>query len=647
MKILHDMIRTALPVLLALALAAACSIDITPETEAGSATSHNLQLVFSIPNRATVTPFTKTIDAITQTGSQNYFHGMEKITLIPFRVTRTVAAGDPKNGAIPQLDDLPADSRAATNYAFVYPNFPFVPLGTSSFLLYGCAPGITQSGETTDSPTFKLRNGSLIAAGLGSQTPSGISFSPEQIWTNANAYPAEAATMIGLLNQVVNTTFTQDNLQTYNTLSYGVRDGVAYTATWLEIVTASSSRLASIFNHFVNNVNSEYKVFGASGNLTAATLAGLYRALNSYNPDNESNANDQVTQGNLVYRRVSGSTIDPYTWKEVYAGIRTALMTKIASLCQNLDTNPVLADATLRNFPMSYGLPDGAIGARWNAGTNAFEAVAQGTKNAINKYCYPPRLWYYDNTRIQTSTQSDNVDQYQPASPQRYDRWNTILSAYTSGITVVQETQAIALVEPVQYAVALLTVTLKQTTATLLDATADPDLAVTVGTDKFPLTALFVGSQRQQAFDFTPLSSADDFVTYDGNLNQTVYLSSAGNSAQVNTLVLQTLPGEDVYIAAEFQNNSGDYFVGQDGVVPNGGKFYLLGQLEFSQGSGNASHTFNSVFEKDFRTNITIGVSSLAKARNVIPNLSTPQLDLGVEITLDWQQATSTNVPMY
>lgn len=37
--------------------------------------------------------------------------------------------------------------------------------------------------------------------------------------------------------------------------------------------------------------------------------------------------------------------------------------------------------------------------------------------------------------------------------------------------------------------------------------------------------------------------------------------------------------GEKVNFALEFTNNSGQAFYGKDGLVPVGGKFYLVGQL--------------------------------------------------------------------
>ena len=169
---------------------------------------------------------------------------------------------------------------------------------------------------------------------------------------------------------------------------------------------------------------------------------------------------------------------------------------------------------------------------------------------------------------------------------------------------------------------------------------------MTVGATSFPLTSLFVGGQRQQIFNFTPNSTADDYVSYDPEM-PTVYLSTSDDTGPARTLVLQTNASEDIYIAAEFQNNSGTPFQGLDGVVIEGGKFYLLGELKFSTGASSGGQSFNSVFLQDYVTSATLSVTSLANARNVIPNMKVKQLDLGVQVTINWLQSTSTTVPMY
>ena len=123
-------------------------------------------------------------------------------------------------------------------------------------------------------------------------------------------------------------------------------------------------------------------------------------------------------------------------------------------------------------------------------------------------------------------------------------------------------------------------------------------------------------------------------------------------------LALETAANTPIYVAVEFLNNSGQDFVGFDGVVPEGGKFYLVAQLDPASATeaANAAATGNKVFKQDFKTiaNFTIsaGISNtdpswvdgttentggLGAAYNTIPDLRTPKLELGLSVNLNWQ----------
>ena len=654
MKILQDILQTALPVLLALALAVSCGIDLNgggEEPDNGSRTGTPIQLTFSVPNSATAK--TKAIDAVTQTGSQNYFHGMADIRLLPFNVTRPITASDNRLGAIPSIGGLSSDSYQASNYAFLFPNVPFIPVGTTSMLVYGLSAGTGDEGTTA----FKRRYGSLPASNLNAQRPNDITFSPELIWTSS-AFPSEAATLAGYLTTLANKTFTA----TYHYDTGGGRwHSVPFQLKWKDAPVGSG--LDDIFNRFVNKTNDAYSLMGLSSQLTAAMLTDIYASLKSYNSTDDSGYMYVLdeTYSYQYYTSESTGESDKVKKMTVYNALRDLLTAQIESwrtsgiisIGSSPDYTITFVRETqsenLRNFPDCYGLPSGAIGVQWN-GSDAFNLVAQFT-NGINKYCYPPRLWYYANSRIATSSVQDNVDQYQSPNT-TYDRWNDILTHYTSGGRVADNTQAVAVVDPLQYGVALLEVTLNRTSATIPDAAGDNIAVKTGDTNNFPLTGLFVGGQRQQRFDFTPIGT-EEYVMFDSDFytgNPTAYLSSTGNTGPVRSLVLQTVSsGErDVYLVAEFRNDSGAPFQGHEGMVLPGAKFYLLGELKFSNAaSPGGGVSFNSVFVKDYKTTATLSVTTLANARNVIPNLSVPQLDLGVAVTFTWKQATPTSVPMY
>lgn len=646
---LYDMLKFRLLLaLVALATAVSCSVDLSGGNDEVPTTDDGMLLSFAVPN--TSNAGTKSIDAITQ--ADGYFHGMQGIRLLPFGVKRKIESSDARIGAIPQVDALDQDTHPATNYAFVYPNFPFVPIGTSSFLFYGYAADNTGAGSDVNSAAFKLRNGSLIAEGLDSRNPANITFTPERIYTATNM-PAEATDLAEKLSAIANTSYRQSFYIDHN----GISSNPRYEEITIEKASdwKPDEGLLTVYKRFVNAAGNSYCLIGISGLQAAALLTDLYKSQKT-RPNSSNTTKYQYLYGGSTpcdcYETQADYTAEPprpLTYGKIQDNLRDAIVSNIENLQTSgyitIGTAPnytiAFTSTAMQNFPRTYGLPDGAIGVRWN-GINAFEVVAQGTKEAISKYCYPPRLWYYANSQIQTSTTSDNLNQY-PTQASRYDRWSDILSHYTSGPTVYQDTKAVALIDPVQYGVAMLSVTLKQTASELVDAAGE---SVTVGATSFPLTALFVGGQRQQIFNFTPNSTADDYVSYDPEM-PTVYLSTSDDTGPARTLVLQTNASEDIYIAAEFQNNSGTPFQGLDGVVIEGGKFYLLGELKFSTGASSGGQSFNSVFLQDYVTSATLSVTSLANARNVIPNMKVKQLDLGVQVTINWLQSTSTTVPMY
>lgn len=595
---MYDMFKALLSVLLTLTMAVSCSIDLGRVDEPDSGTG--LQLTFSVPNGTSGK--TKSIPEVTQTGNQGFFHGMTGIKLLSFNVTRKIEATDLRQG-ISSMGGLASDAHQASNYAFLFPIVSSVPYGTTSMLVYGKSAA---SGDE-NSTAFRRRYGALAVSDLDAAThPVDITFSPQPIWSSTG-FPSEAATLAGYLTALATTSVTQGST----------------TLAWKD--TPAGSGLIDIFNRFANKSGNAYSVTGLSGKLTAALLTNVYTSLKSFNSTDGtySSLRDQ-----LVAKMNSWQT----------AGVIT--------IGEAPDYTITFASEDLLNFPETYGLPSGALGVRWD-GSSEFTVVAQGTKGAINKYCYPPRLWYYANSLIATSTEGLNTEQYQTPNT-TYDRWGDILTHYTSGGRVVSDTRSIAVIDPLQYGVGMLEVVLKKTSATLPDASGETD--ITVGTDKFPLTAIFVGGQRQQAFDFTPVSEAEDYVLYDSDLytgEPTVFLSSEDATESVKSLVLQTVDAEDIYIALEFINNTGEPFQGLDGTVIPGAKFYLLGEIKFSQASAPDGVSLGSVFVKDYKTIVKVRVVTLAEARNVIPNLSVPQLDLGVEVTLEWQQSTTTTVPMY
>jgi hypothetical protein len=112
-----------------------------------------------------------------------------------------------------------------------------------------------------------------------------------------------------------------------------------------------------------------------------------------------------------------------------------------------------------------------------------------------------------------------------------------------------------------------------------------------------------------------------------------------------NTLVIQTYDNKKVPVVLEFINNSGTDFEGIGGKVYRGTKFYLAAEIDPSEFSGDPrTEIRDRVFTQDYTTTLNMKVTGLAKAYNVVPNLLSPRLELGIELVTKWVSTTPEEV---
>jgi hypothetical protein len=255
-----------------------------------------------------------------------------------------------------------------------------------------------------------------------------------------------------------------------------------------------------------------------------------------------------------------------------------------------------------------------------------------------DKYVYPAQLWYYVNSQIKTSNSSkqtmyDNIND-----------WAAILGAHGDAISVNSLTRAVAIKDPVQYAVARLDVQARVKEASLEDNSESvegirKDVDCSAG---FPISAVLVGGQQQVNFDFTANTSATEYAIYDNVMTSTRETSPATMlapasatvySAMNHTLVLENGTG-DVMIALELTNTTGVDFYGVGGqLIPKNGKFYVVAKLE----AADADETNKHVFKQDYVTTAKLALKDLKSAYSTIPDLRTPKLELGFSVDLTWQ----------
>lgn len=589
--------------LLAMALAA-CSSDDEVTSEELTRGVVKTEFNISVPPQAG----TRQSDAVTQSaGNLAAFRGMQNVTMIPFATNGEIASTDIRlgnnltlitTGAVPAIQTNNTIASLNTNGTnSQYYKDVEVPIGTRSFLFYGVA---TEAAATSPATTQEV-NGALTISGTEGNTPAGITADLVPIVT-ATTTDAMATALVEYLTAIANAKDTNDT-----------------NADW----SLATNMYNPLRNAFLN-----------LNGTTASPMAGSSADLQALVQD--------------LYTKLSDASNATAT------AIKTAILTKAQA-----DTDGKLTfDASLGNtsnptacYPSKIYLPDGAAVVLWNTTSNAFEVVTAAQNFGVNvaqltKYVYPASLYYRANSQISIDDEDTHAEDYTAATTTSWDNMtggaydaSSLLGKYPThqGVVTVN-TKSIAMEEQVQYAVGRFDVKLKAAAATLVDG---EDASIALGTENFPITGVIIGGQKQVDFEFKPVASADEYTIYDNQMATTSYLLTStltdDNLPVVNrTLVLETAEADDAVVkfAVEFQNNSGKAFVGKDGIIPNGCKFYLLGELDMST---LTNRTVPSIFKQDYVTTVIATVQDLTNAYNIIPDLRAPKLELGLSVNLEWQ----------
>ena len=548
------------------------------------------QFAINVPKAAK----TRQSAAITQ--NEGYFRGMEEITLVPMTTTPTEnAPGVPAQDLIelPKYDDFDGNS---ANYKLY--NDVNIKVGVNHFLFYGQAIGTADASSIDD----KLTNGVLTKA-IDNADNAQTTMSLEKIHE-------------GLL--------TNTRLQ-----DYYLNGIVKANTNWKGDDNYTTSHMGILYNNFT----------GLTAGSANSILKAVEKLYNSVAPLAGNANSDKATQAGISYDikakidnlfQVTSSTIDNVT-------------------TYTLSYKDTEEDAN-KNFPTNLGLPEGAARLTFDNGAFSYVTTALGDgNNAINvgTICYPAALNYFASTPVKV-TDSEMTN------------WPTTAAGWTSyawtGWTdkVLPTTRTIALKDNINYGVALLKTTLK-TAASLADnsasqggATADKVISNDGSSTKFALTGVLVGGQPTAAkWNFLPAATATFVNTiWDGKMNGTINVNTAQSTGNY-TMVLDNTADEKqkVNIAVELQNNTGEEFYGIDGVVPAGGKFYLVAQLDpTSTTNGEVSGSVDRVFLKDYTTTANLTINSLQNAYVTIPDLRSTKLQLGLSVDLEWQSGLTFNV---
>lgn len=316
---------------------------------------------------------------------------------------------------------------------------------------------------------------------------------------------------------------------------------------------------------------------------------------------------------------------------ELKTGITGATATSEGGL-KNAISNAIdaalasIADCT---YPQNVGLPDGAAQLKFEGGAFSYidsENIGNLSYTSMDRFVYPASLYYTTNTAIKTST-SRLADKYGTD-------WKTCLALYNGGGTSVEaNTQSVALVNQIQYAVGRFDVAAKFSASSINDNVGE-SIAVITAEDSITLDGILIGGQKNADWQFAPLASSEEYTIYDASVTSTkLGTADIASKIMAQSLALPTKAGDNVNFALELTNNTDKAFTGIDGIVPAGAKFYLVGQLVPQEDKAG-----NQVFAKAYNTKANVTISSLAHAYNCIPDLKNPKLELGLSVNLEWTE---------
>lgn len=522
-----------------------------------------------------------------------------------------------------------------------------IPVGTKSFMFYGEAAG--NQAESVQ--------GALVYTSSGS-TLGGITFSPSQIYANGEV-GTYGTTIAAYLTSIANATSGDKK--------WKQTDNVA---------------LKSLFEQFTgeaeNGTLTNNGIKAGSWTNVKAALKELYKNL-------EVKEGSAETESTKNMKNAIRSAIASTTYGVTASGNDLSFKTqdptdnKYSSvLCKVDETTGVETP-----YPRDLGLPDGAAYIRWNVTNQAFEALKDNAYTGSNfasldKFVYPASLYYRVLSNIKTSSTLKGVG----TSGYNDDKtWNDILALYNKTTeetaanydneSVSGTTRSILIKDPIQYAVGRLDATIIATGTTITD-NPNPQTAIKqnfeVGSSStiFKVTGILVGGQKPVDYKFEQKTDASTFYTiYDHSIDGDVYLRST-NSAPVYTLALETKSastandeGAVVKIAVEFENNSDKTIIGKNNeLIYPGCRFYLIGTLDpysnvtqtydgtTADPTNNPDNIIRKAFVQDFKTVVKLSIANLENAYVTLPDLTLPQLEMGLSVDLKWKTGINMTINM-
>ena len=523
-------------------------------------------LALSLP--ASTAPRTRMTTDVTQ--SNGNFRGIQRLSIIPFtkqgKITSTDMPSYYESEPIVNNANWTVPENTVHHYQKVH-----LMKGVASFLTYGQAAAVMGGKDVNGSLIPKVEGQSQTAGIMPERmavSPANLTFELEKIYKESDV-PAGATAIANYLTHIA---------RAEGKINPGTEDEV--TVSWKD---ANDAWLQLLYTNFINqnDLGTNIIMPGSARNVKAF-VSTLYRRLFAMNY-NDGTIEKAIV--NDIMDRIKNYTGEPIDGEG----------TELKVTCEGEGTAlTVTRLGTYDSYPNNLDLPDGAAAVLWdmtaeeNKGAFVPQTVTtlDASINTINRFAYPPELYYYSNSRIKTSNTEILVNDYG-----KYASWSDALAnQYPYDDAVVSgDTKAVAIKEPLQYGVAHLSATIASTSSSLADADGNH---IEVGATSFPVTGIIICGQRPVDFEFkvkttaTGETTGDELFIYDRHLGGSPYLKFGDSaSGPFETLALQNEDGKDVTIMLELENQSDKNFKGEDGIVYKGTKFYLTGQVKLSGGS--------------------------------------------------------------
>ena len=519
------------------------------------------------------------------------FLGMEDIRMFSFNAAPAAGSTSTATFTLANIKSGISETTSSKIYGDVS-----VPVGTTHFLFYAHAPQ-----GTTDAKKFELGVLDFTAPTTDATATNGISAALVAVKKEDTASPAA---LLGILN------------------------GVAGVNGWA--TAADGTELNKLYTKYTS-------AKAGSANSIRLTLQSLYNNL-----------------GGIV----TGANADAQTVaKAIRAKIAESFTATTAT--DGYVTLAYKATGDVSKYPNNINLPDGAV--QLTFGTDkqfayAAESNLTGIQNLnASTVCFPASIYYFQSSDLAATAKELDSNEW----PKTTTNWTAATAPWLNDASnladgwtasVQPTTRSIAMRQNINYGVANLATTVKCGAASLPDNTGltvtDPsEFAGTVAVPAagFTVTGLLIGGQPTKVgFNFQPASNdVFEYTIYDNNLTNIVAKNGVASTTNY-TIVLPNDKGRTatdqspVNVAIELTNNSGVAFRGADGIIPAGGKFYLVGQLN-PDAKTIEGVTNPAVFMSDYKTTMNLTITSLKSAYNTIPDLRSTKLQLGLSVDLDWQ----------